>query len=215
MDAATAVTANFRTQYTITAQVVATTDQTSGIAGSNPPGLACLLTAGPLKFNVCTGYFEPGTAVTLSATPGNLSQFLGWGGDCAGLGTCSLTITRDFAVMATFGPAPPPDGINNTFGSAIALGNLNCGLSATQSGTTSPAGTEDWLQFTWVGGCTATLTLTASSGIQFDVNTDSITSVVSAVTTSTTLTIPGTYYIRIYGATSTTTGTWAMAVSVP
>jgi hypothetical protein len=212
MSTATAVTANFLTQWRLTTEIHGTTNQAVGLVDSSPSGVSCLLTPpNTLALQVCDSFFDPGTVVTLTAEPGP-STFLGWGGPCSGFGTCTLTMTANFDVVATFAAAPPPDGINNTFGSAVNLGTLNCGGSVARTGTTSPAGTQDWLQVTPTCSL-ATFTLTGSSGIQFDVNTDASTIVASAGAPSTTLATSGTYYIRIYGATSTSTGTWTMTIS--
>jgi hypothetical protein len=121
-------------------------------------------------------------------------------------GTTTLTV-----------PTLTSDGTNNFVGSAVSLGSLSCGSSVMRSGTTFPAATEDWFLFTSGSGCFgATVTLTASSGVQFDVYTYPYTgqAVASAVTSVFTITTPGEYYIRIYGATSSVTGNWAMTVAV-
>jgi hypothetical protein len=123
-------------------------------------------------------------------------------------------------------PPVPPDGFNNTFGNPVQLGIINCGQSTVRNGTTAPAGTEDWFVFNWPGQCgrnafgfpipggTAVVNLTSSDPILFDIRTDFATNVVSRVTSSFQTSTPGTYYIRIYGATSAVTGTWAMTVFV-
>jgi hypothetical protein len=118
-------------------------------------------------------------------------------------------------------PPPPPtlisDGINNAFASAIGLGTVGCGGSAARSGTTYPGGTEDWFVFTWsVGpaGCThAGLTLTATSGIQADINTDATTTILSSATGPTVLTTSGTFYVRVYGASTGDIGTWVIVIA--
>jgi hypothetical protein len=138
-------------------------------------------------------------------------------------GTLSATFASNGAVTLTCvlpPPSPPPltsDGINNTAVTAVQLGTLNCGGSVSRSGTTFPAATEDWLQFTWVkGSCLQTVvSLVASSGIQFDVGTfPPFTPIATAVTTDVTLTNPGTFHVRVYGTSSTVTGTWSIRLSV-
>jgi len=55
----------------------------------------------------CSANFASGTAVTLTATADSGSIFIGWsGGGCSGTGTCSLTLTSDQTVTATFDLTP-------------------------------------------------------------------------------------------------------------
>ncbi len=67
----------------------------SGSVGSSPTGISC-----------GTDCFEPytgGTVVTLSATPELGSTFAGWsGGGCSGRGSCTVTLTADTSVTASF-----------------------------------------------------------------------------------------------------------------
>lgn len=49
----------------------------------------------------CQGTFDVGTVVTLTATPRFDSRFTGYSGACSGK-TCTLTMTEDKAVTATF-----------------------------------------------------------------------------------------------------------------
>lgn len=50
----------------------------------------------------CSAAYLDGASVTLTATPDSHSSFAGWGGDCAGAGTCDLTMSSDRTVTATF-----------------------------------------------------------------------------------------------------------------
>ncbi|MDQ5820770.1 MAG: hypothetical protein M3540_04950 [Actinomycetota bacterium] len=52
----------------------------------------------------CSASIENGTAVTLSAVPGDRSRFLGWGGACTGRGDCLVTADAAKSVTAAFGP---------------------------------------------------------------------------------------------------------------
>jgi hypothetical protein len=51
----------------------------------------------------CSAKFPQGTAVTLSATPGNTLKFVNWTGACSGTTpTCTVTISKDTQVQANF-----------------------------------------------------------------------------------------------------------------
>jgi phospholipase C len=67
----------------------------SGTVTSVPVGINCGLT--------CTASFAAGTTVTLTATPGQGSVFVGWSGACSGTGPCSLPLNAGASVTASFG----------------------------------------------------------------------------------------------------------------
>jgi uncharacterized delta-60 repeat protein len=70
----------------------------SGSVQSSPPGIGC--------GSSCSGPFDDGSQVTLTATPSAGSAFAGWSGaGCAGTGTCELTMSADQSVTATFDAA--------------------------------------------------------------------------------------------------------------
>ena len=50
----------------------------------------------------CTKDYPPGTRLDLRAVPESGSTFGGWGGACAGVGSCTLTINSSKIVTATF-----------------------------------------------------------------------------------------------------------------
>src|SRR5206468_1764225 len=74
-------------------------DLTSGTDGgtvtSTPPGIDCGTT--------CSAPYDAGTRVTLGATANANAVFTGWeGGGCSGTDPCSVTMTRNTTVKATF-----------------------------------------------------------------------------------------------------------------
>src|SRR5947209_18077441 len=60
----------------------------------------------------CSHSYAAGTMVTLTASPASGSSFSGWsGGGCSGTGACTVTMSADQSVTATFavvatGPQP-------------------------------------------------------------------------------------------------------------
>ena len=70
----------------------------SGTVTSTPGGINCGAT--------CSAPFNPGTIVTLAATPLAGSTFAGWSGACVGLGNCVATVNIATNVTATFTSTP-------------------------------------------------------------------------------------------------------------
>lgn len=70
----------------------------SGSVASDPAGIDCPVGA-------CRFSYQIGTIVELTATAAAGGQFFGWGGDCSGLGTCTLTLDADRTISAIFGSA--------------------------------------------------------------------------------------------------------------
>ncbi len=52
------------------------------------------------------GMYDYGTPVTVTASAATGSTFTGWGGDCAGMPTCTVTMTANHAVSANFDANP-------------------------------------------------------------------------------------------------------------
>jgi uncharacterized delta-60 repeat protein len=112
----------------------------SGTVVSGPAGVAC--------GSICTAPFDDGSAVTLTATPASGSAFAGWsGGGCSGTGTCTLTMSADRAVTATFNasPAASPTKAKLSFlhesNSVFAAGPSSTPLSAQSSAKRHKRGT--------------------------------------------------------------------------
>lgn len=75
----------------------------SGAVQSTPAGMACDGTG-------CAGDFLAESTVTLTALANSSSYFTGWQGACSGTGTCTVTMSADLQVTATF--TRKPVGIN-------------------------------------------------------------------------------------------------------
>ena len=76
---------------------VTVSPQGGGTVTSSPAGINCPGT--------CKATYTSGTSVTLTATPATAAgytKFTGWGGDCTGTTTCTLTMDKDHSVKASF-----------------------------------------------------------------------------------------------------------------
>jgi hypothetical protein len=92
MNADTAVTATFAVAvHTLT---LSTGGTGAGKLTSSPAGISCPGT--------CSASFPATAKVTLTAVPDTGSTFAGWSGACTGTGACSVTMSADKAVTATF-----------------------------------------------------------------------------------------------------------------
>lgn len=67
------------------------------------PGIDCGAT--------CSFDFPASTVVTLTANPNASSTFMGWDGDCAGTGTCQVTMDAAHEVRAEFDLTYRPDAV--------------------------------------------------------------------------------------------------------
>ncbi len=106
MSAAESVTATFNTTTTfaLTVQIIQNA-LNAGTVTSNPAGINCP--------GICTDSFVAGTQVTLTATPNSGFTFAGWGGACAGTGTCVVTMNAAESVTATINVTTPPSDIRS------------------------------------------------------------------------------------------------------
>ena len=96
LGSSTSVTAAFTaTAYTLT---VTLPGNGTGTVTSSPSGITCGTT--------CTASFNPGTQVTLSASPSVNSYFVGWGSPCSGTSTCTVTVNANSSVASTINVWP-------------------------------------------------------------------------------------------------------------
>lgn len=92
VNAATAVTATFVAQHTLTVEIAGLG---RGAVTSSPAGIDC--------GTDCAQAFDQNTEVTLTAVADVGSTFAGWsGGGCSGTGTCVVTLNAAATVTATF-----------------------------------------------------------------------------------------------------------------
>ena len=153
----------------------------------------------------CSGSYNSGTSVTLTAAAATGSTFAGWSGACSGTGTCSVTMNAAKAVTATFNGTTPAFTVSVEDVSDLTLGatgtvatTLNANVSNAPAGTTykwtasganassvsfSPDTSED-TGATFSAAGTYSLTLTATGGSQ--TKSDSISVTVNPAATDAT-----------------------------
>ena len=122
----------------ITATFVSTVTRYTLTTSASPSGGGTLTGAGT---------YDSGTAVTVTATPNLGYRFVEWGGACLGSGTCSVTMTADRSVTATFATTPTH--------------RLIARAQPAAGGTVSGGGTYN-------SGTVVTVTATPNSGYRFD-----------------------------------------------
>jgi hypothetical protein len=108
----------------------------------------------------CQHQYPQDTVVHLTASPAAGSAFAGWsGGGCSGTGACTVTLSADQGVTATFNNTPPTTDV-------LTVSKLGSG---TGSVTSSPAGITcgTACSTTFTAGTQVTLTATADSGSTF------------------------------------------------
>lgn len=101
----------------------------SGTVTSSPAGITCGTS--------CTASFPTGSQVTLHATAGTNSDFMGWGSPCKGTGACVLKVSNKLQLSATFKVVvqPPPPMYTLT----ITLpGNGNGSVTSSPGGISCP-----------------------------------------------------------------------------
>ena len=90
-----------------------------GSVAGTPPSASC-------SSGACASAQPSGTSVTLVPAAGSGWTFAGWSGDCAGTGSCAVTMTSSRSVTATFTPVLPP-GANVM---ALSVNGSTCGAGA-------------------------------------------------------------------------------------
>ncbi len=110
MSANRACTASFVALRTL---VVTKVGSGGGIVTSAPAGIDCGAD--------CSGTFDDGTTVTLTAAPAGGSVFAGWSDGCTGTGACEPVMDADRSVTASFSVALSIDDVTVAEGNAGAI----------------------------------------------------------------------------------------------
>jgi PASTA domain/Divergent InlB B-repeat domain len=95
----------------------------TGKITSSPRGVSC--------GKACSHGYAYGTSVTLKAKPAKNSRFVRWSGACKGTGRCTITVTDNVKVRATFvlRPCIVPDVVGKSLRAArLALRNRSCSV---------------------------------------------------------------------------------------
>ncbi len=92
-------------------------DQTAVVAGTGSRALTVARAgngSGTVKGGeidcpgTCSRVYPSGTSVTLTAVPDTGAEFSGWTGDCADSSVCTVVLSSDRSVTATFALSPTP-----------------------------------------------------------------------------------------------------------
>ncbi len=141
-----AVTATFLAEGT--SHILTVTKLGSGAVASTPSGISCGST--------CSGTFSSGTSVKLTASPDPGFAFSGFtGGGCSGTGPCTVKVSSDLTVKATFTRAGIARLTVTKTGSgtvASSPGGISCGSTCTA---------------TFASGTSVKLTAVAAPGFTF------------------------------------------------
>lgn len=134
---------------------VDTTGSGSGTVTSGPEGISCDPT--------CSAEFVEGEAVTLSAKAAPGSTFAGWGGACAGTGSCKVTMSEAKSVSAEFNGGGGP--VFHTLKVTVSGEGKVSADSGTISSCTSAGGAS--CEGSYEEGAKVTLTETPKAGSLF------------------------------------------------
>ncbi len=149
-----------RVTATFTRKQVALTVSKAGNGAGTVSGVGGGISCGA----VCTGIYESGTVVTLTAAADAKSQFGGWSGACSGADVCTVRLAAAASVTATFVRITVPLTVTKTGtgGGTVSTspGGISCGATCSGSFEVDTQVTliaaPDATSFppVWSGGCT-------------------------------------------------------------
>ena len=162
--------------YTVTIRKAASSGGTGTVSGT---GISCSITASS-QAGDCTETFVQGTQLTLTSAATGGSSFAGWSGACSGTtATCTLTVSQNSTVDASFAAPPPPPpprhvvtvaaATSGTGTGTVSASGIACTISAASQSGDCAEEREQGTQFTltaaatggssfagWSGGCSGT-----------------------------------------------------------
>jgi len=158
-------TANYKESITTYTLSVTKSGTGSGTVNSNPAGINCGTT--------CSASYNQGTSITLTATPNLDSTFIGWSGACVGKETCTITMTSNKSVTATFDKKSTiPEGCTIYNGYIYCRGfsstdpqGSSCNAACSERGYTCPTGDNMFRSVSQVAQVATTLELLSSGEI--------------------------------------------------
>jgi uncharacterized repeat protein (TIGR02543 family) len=160
MDADKSVTATFAPEADVTERTlsVAVTGGGTGTVTSEPEGIAVTTGDDPATFD-----FDADSAVILTATAADGSEFTGWTGACTGNETCTVTMDDDKSVTATF--ALIGDETQNAL--TVAVGGAGTGSVTSEPEGVDVTSGDDPASFDFTADIAVTLIATPDEGSVF------------------------------------------------
>lgn len=146
-------------------QPLAVTVSGTGTVHSDLPGVDCAAS--------CTTQWDGGTAVTLSARPGDGARFVGWRGGCSA-DPCSVVLDAPVSVEAVFGPAEVRLAARVAGKGSVTGGGISCPkrcsvrVSAGGRYPLRARPARGWRLAGWAGACRGTK---ATCTVAADANT--------------------------------------------
>jgi uncharacterized repeat protein (TIGR02543 family) len=154
MDSSRRAVADFSGRHTLTVNKIG---NGTGTVTSDPPGINC--------GGTCSAPYDFGASVTLTATPGGGSIFVGWQGGCTGASpVCTVRMTDNVTVTAKFDPATfnlnltvnGPGAVSDNVGqitncTGTCTGTYTTGSTVVMTATPGGAGA---VFVDWEGACT-------------------------------------------------------------
>ena len=170
-----------------------------------------------------TPNFEPGTSVTITATPNQGSAFTAWGGACvstAAPAACTLALSGDTTVIATFDPSET--FVSGTWSAPMGsvTDNIGCTYSVSASGVLTLGVVEKLGSVTGTSGTTAHIGIvntysppyTTCTALPFDTSGSGTLSGSDAALTSSLASSSGNFTMTFNGSRSGTTITGSATI---